>query len=342
MPKILYYNLHQALAFDDILMFRDRGWEVFPLGAYFPGAAPTDPFRPSLSVPADAELLAQFHADTCVFDPADRSRTVLTKAFVARFDVVCVVHSIDFIASHWDVLSVRPVIWRTVGQGMGSLDLQALPLRRQGLRIVRWSQTEQQAPGYSGHDAIIRCSKDTRLYQPWLGGDNRFVFTCSNGFSIRYPNEYRFFAQAVQDMPYVIAGDANPGLKNATGILDFMKLLAFYRVASAYFYCHGSEVPYTLNFAEAWMTGTPVVALSKTAQIPGHDTRYNEVADLIENGETGFTVDTPEEAHAVLRRLLDEPGLARQIAEKARRQATDIFGHEVIARQWSDFLSRLV
>ncbi len=340
--RVLYYNGHQALAFEDILMFRELGWEVFPMGAYFPGLPPRSPFRPALPW-SDSELrwAADFHADGCSFKEALEPKPRLTRRFVERFDVVVYVYDVDLIETEWEALSARPVVWRTIGQISPAHEQKAAGLRARGLRIVRWAMTERRVPFYAGDDGVIRSSKDGRMHLEWLDSDSPFILTCSNAFRLRYPGEYAFFDAAVGDLPAVVTGDANAGLPRCIGVVDFIRQIGMMQLARGYFYCHGSAIPYTLNFVEAWMTGTPVIALDRDARVDGCDLQYNEVSDLVEDGVTGFLVSTPAEGADACRRLLDDAELARTVAQASRARAEAVFGRETIAAQWSDFMNRL-
>jgi hypothetical protein len=338
----LYYNGHQALAFEDILMFRELGWEVFPMGAYFPGQPPRSPFRPALPWSGqDMRWAAHFHADGCSFEEGVEPKPRLTRRFVERFDVVVYVYDVDLIEAEWEVLSKRPVVWRTIGQISPAHEQKAAGLRAHGLRIARWAMTERRAPLYAGDDEVIRCSKDGRMHLPWRDSAMPFILTCSNAFRLRYPGEYAFFDEAVGELPSVVTGDANAGLPRCIGVVDFIRQIGLMQVARGYFYCHGSAIPYTLNFVEAWITGTPVIALARDACVDGCNLEYNEVSDLVEHGSTGFLVRTPAEGADACRMLLQDAGLAGAVAAASRARAEVVFGRETISEQWSGFLNRV-
>ena len=340
--RVLYYGGHQALAFEDILMFRELGWEVFPMGAYFPGLPPRSPFRPALTwSEQELRLADDFRADGCSFEEGVEPKPRLTRRFVERFDVVVYVYDVDLIEAEWEALSARPVVWRTIGQILAAHETKAAGLRGRGLRIARWAMTERRVPLYAGDDEVIRSSKDLRVHGAWLGSDAPFILTCSNAFRLRYPGEYEFFDAAVGDLPAVVTGDANAGLPRCIGVVDFERQIGLMQAARAYFYCHGSAIPYTLNFVEAWITGVPVIALARGARVEGCDLEYNEVADLVEHGRTGFLVATPAEGADVCRMLLADAELARTVAAASRARAEAVFGRDTVARQWSSFLNRL-
>jgi glycosyltransferase involved in cell wall biosynthesis len=82
---------------------------------------------------------------------------------------------------------------------------------------------------------------------------------------------------------------------------------------------------------EAMACGLPVVA----ADAPG-------VADLLADGEEGGGVVVPREdpvaLATALRRLLEDPALARQLGSQARRRAQEEFSLAVVGRRLRDFV----
>lgn len=332
MANILYYSAHDSLEFDDLVLLRTLGHEIFSLGVYIPTSSRKNEFRPELK---NSELVLHwqecFPSDGCYYEESNRQHAIVTKEFVRRFDLVIVVHSIHFIINNWDALSTRPTIWRTIGQGIEPFDEWMAPYRAQHLKIVRWSPAEARNPKYIGHDAVIRAYKDPDVYQPWMGQDNGSVLTFSNGFPHRYPKEFAFFLQSVWGRPFHVGGSCNVGVMNALGVLSFEDQLKRYRESGAYCYFQGAGIPYTLNFIEAWMTGIPLLALHRSVDIPGLDFTYDETNDLIEHGSTGFLVKSVDDVRAVLQELFQMPQSIVDLSRRARDRAIDLFGMATIS-----------
>ncbi len=76
---------------------------------------------------------------------------------------------------------------------------------------------------------------------------------------------------------------------------------------------------------EAMNHGTPVVA-----------SRIGGIPDVVEDGVTGLLVPPGDAAAlaAALRRVLDEPDLARQLGEAGRRRVHERFSQEAITARW--------
>lgn len=101
--------------------------------------------------------------------------------------------------------------------------------------------------------------------------------------------------------------------QSATGVAAYLSGIDifFYRTGGAGIFTE----PSGLAVAEAMAAGLPVVAV-----------RPGGFADLFENPECGFLVDTQDEAHAAILRLAREPALRRVVGAAARRAARDRFG----------------
>src|SRR5262249_49116127 len=79
---------------------------------------------------------------------------------------------------------------------------------------------------------------------------------------------------------------------------------------------------FPLSVVEAMLAGLPVVA-----------TDVGSVTEAVRDGETGLIVpvDRPEKLAAALRRLLDDPGLRREMGSRGRQRALERFTAERMA-----------
>ncbi|WP_353721062.1 glycosyltransferase family 4 protein [Dyadobacter sp. 676] len=78
-----------------------------------------------------------------------------------------------------------------------------------------------------------------------------------------------------------------------------------------------------LAVCEAMMTGMPVVAMATT-----------EYVTVIKDGESGFIDTNPDKLIEGMRKLIDDPGLARRMGENARRIAGDRFAIGRFTSEW--------
>lgn len=85
-----------------------------------------------------------------------------------------------------------------------------------------------------------------------------------------------------------------------------------------------------LSVIEAMMVGLPVVGLAST-----------ELVTVIRNGYNGWLETDPDKLVPVMRRLLDDPQLAREWGDNARRTALQRFGIERFVRDWTALFEEL-
>lgn len=327
--RILTFSVHAILDYDEIRLFRSMGHVVFPMGYYTEGVAP-NPFRPHLPFgPEELELLELYRAEGCVAQSVlEWGHIRFTRRFVEAFDIVIVPHSAHFVTLLLDRLGARPVILRTIGQGLNEQEPQIGPLRAAGIKVVRYAESEARVPGFAGADATIRFAKFAEDFTGWTG-ESRQVLSFVNDFPSRFPEELAAWRAATQGLPTCLGGRRNEGVEGWIGLVDEAAQRDLLRRSRAYLYAANLAVPYTLNFIEAWMTGIPVVVLRPEGASP-----FSELPALIEHGRTGLMARTPGEARAFLRELLDSPSEAARIGAAGREEAIRIFGRDSLAPHW--------
>ncbi len=343
MARILYYSVHETLEYDEVSLFESMGHTVFSLGTYCPINGSSNPFRPSIKVTPDIGGLSDVFRRTgckCVFN--NNAETLITKEFVEEFDIIVVMHDIHFIAKNWGLIKARPVIWRTIGQAMDFYDRLAEPYRREGLQIVRWSPRELLIKNYIGHDAIIRAYKDPLLYQEWRGYLSDSYATFSSNYKGRYSAEYKFFEEATIEQKCQVGGGSNGEIPNAIGLVDFPTQLEILRESFGYIYFHGTEIPYTLNFIEAWLTGLPVIVIDRGAKIDGLEFGYNEINDFVVSGVNAFKVETPAGAKSLLASLVGQRDVAAEVGRRGRLSSLALFGKTRAQQEWAHLFDRLL
>jgi glycosyltransferase involved in cell wall biosynthesis len=259
---------------------------------------------------------------------------IIPADFIRIFDCVVVMHDIIFIKKFWDVLSERPVFWRTIGQGMQDFELIARPLRAAGLFIIRYSPTEKLIPDYLGEDAIIRFCKSPNCHSNWTGADG-YILTFSNLYYQRYPEDYCDYINIIDGMPARLGGYGNDQFSRSIGLLTPNDQLEAYRGARAYLYASGLGIPYTLNFIEAWMVGIPTVVYAPNERVGP----YFEIDKIIEHGIDGYVCRTIQDTRQTLNRLLNDTAMAQRIGSSGRARAIELFSAEGAAQLWQKALS---
>ncbi len=331
--RILYLSVHQVLEYDEIRVFRRLGHEVFSVGSYL-HEEPNFPLRPALDLGENhGELLRCFQVMGCTYDRS-LTKCHVTEEFVTLFDIVIAMHDIETVARLWPALSVRPVVWRTIGQGLGLPEQTAQRLRAMGLLIVRYSPNEMLSDDYIGADALIRFCKDPSDFAPWQGRERRVV-SFVNMFAQRYPTDCVRYGRVTNGLEHVLGGLHNEGLPGAIGAVDAKRQLALLQESRAYLYLSGGGVPYTLTFIEAWMAGIPVVMLEDMAS----RSRFDEIPVLLRDNESGIVARSEAEARSALEALLADDALARRIGDAGRADAEALFGWDAVGQQWRALLA---
>lgn len=123
-------------------------------------------------------------------------------------------------------------------------------------------------------------------------------------------------------VPLVLAGMQSEHLPGGLGEVSQRELPAL--MADCRFFFH--PVRYTslgLALIEAMLVGQPIVGLATT-----------ELATVIRSGDNGFIDNRPPLLADAMRRLLREPGLAREWGERGRALARERFGIERFVADW--------
>jgi hypothetical protein len=279
----------------------------------------------------NAFLREQFYALGCHIAPGDIR---LSAAWVALFDVVIVMHDVTLLFGNWDVLSIKPVFLRLIGQSIEATNLAALPYRRQGLRVIRYSPNEMLADSYVAGDPMIRFGKYATDYGPWTGGDPR-VLTCANNFKNRFPDDFAQWRRVTAGLDPALCGSNNAGCPGDVGLVSSQEQRTLLRRCAVYLYCAGRFIPYTLNFIEAWMSGIPVVVLDAGA----HRDRFFEIVHLIQHGVTGLVCFDVETAREAIAGLQADPARSERIGRAGRDAAIALFGADTVKAEWQALLS---
>lgn len=338
--KILYLSCHEVLEYDEISMLSDIGVQVFSIGAYLDPSRPSGSgLRPALpNLCRDEEDLRAYHE---LIKPGAEGALNLTPEFVARFDAVIVMHIPEWIENNWKAFGDVPVIWRTIGQSWPSIEKHLQPFRDAGMKIVRYSPRERCLDGYCGEDAVIRFGKPTELAVPWTGTNPRVV-TFNQKMRGRADRCcYDVFREATAPFDCDLFGGANEDVPDiARGVVSQAEQQQILSDRRVFFFTGTYPASYTLAFIEAWLAGTPIVAIGPRLweNFPEYHGELNEIPDLIQNGVNGFVSDDIAELQQHIRQLLDDDELAHRISQAGRESAKRLFDKTVIQEQWRDFL----
>ena len=294
--RMLYISCHASLEYNEILLFNEIGIDVFCLGSYTDPIHPRELTRPPINLSTKTELIKL----AC-------PRDALTKEFVDNFDIIYIMHIPDWIEKNWDIIKDKIVIWRFIGQSIVNIERRLKPFR-QNIKIVRYSPIERNIPEYIGEDANIRFHLDPNEFNNWNGTINK-ITTVSNSMIRRgIACSYTIFETATRGLPRTIYGPGNEDTGEMNGgLLSYNDLKKILRDTRVYFFTGTHPASYTLNFMEAFMTGTPIVAIGNKDG-NGHYFCQNtyEVPDIIKNGINGFCADDINVLHDYCKNLLED------------------------------------
>lgn len=332
--KIHYISCHEILEYDEVKLFTELGYEVYSNGAYRDPKGAHILKRPGIP---NAPFSQEFFDLTAQFPKTD-----LPKELIEPYDVIISMDRPEVIAQNWPKIKHKRVIWRSIGQSASGTENMLREMRKEGLQIVRYSPKEKNISGFIGQDAMIRFYKDPEEFKGWTGEDLRPVnFTQSlrgRGQSCHYDEILGALAGYDNAKVY---GPGNNDLGSFNGgDIGFEQLKDILRKARVFVYGGTFPACYTLSFIEAFMTGTPIVAISKSiAHIPNFEKMdFYEVDEIIEDGVTGFICNSVPEMRAKIDLLLSDKKLAETISKNARAKAIELFGKDIIAKQWKEFL----
>jgi glycosyltransferase involved in cell wall biosynthesis len=338
--RLLYFSVHEPLEYDEITLLQGLGHEVFPLGYYFGEPLNVGRLRPDIDLgPGFPALREAFDATGCRFDVLDIVHGLhLTPEFVALFDATIVMFAWPAIDRNWEALNTRPIILRTIGQGLDVFEGAYARQRGAGVRLARYSPVEAAQQDYAGADAVIHFVKNPDAFAPWQG-ERGHVLTFAAAFADRYPVEFALWQQSVEGLPWLLGGRSNYPIPGVIGGVSWEQQLELLRDCRCYFYCSGLELPYSLNFMEAWMAGIPVVVMDPAAA--GHGHTYWEIGQMITPGVDCLLARDAGEAQAALQALLSDHALAARIGAAGREAAIRHFGTAAIGAKWQAMLDRI-
>lgn len=336
--KLLYLSCHEVLEFDELVLFRELGIEVFSAGAYLTPTRCDAKLRPPLPEwTVDEDDLAAFEALPCA--QGDR-RDALTREFVDRFDAVLVMHLPQWIMRNWDAMRHKTVIWRTIGQSVPRQELTMRAYREDGLRIVRYSPAERSLDDYAGEDAMIRFYKDPTEWGGWSGEQPQVVCFAQAMPERSLPCNYQAFLEATRGLPCELYGPGNEQAGSVwRGCLSYDGLRQTLRRSRACIVTGTFPASYTLGFIEAWMTGIPIVAIGRGlfSQAGPELSSLYEVPELIEHGTSGFVSDDCQALRGHLEQLITDWPYARTISAAGRAAALRFFDKDQAWDQWRMF-----
>lgn len=342
MANICYFSIHSVLEYDEVKLLTELGHSVFSLGVYQNSNKGSE---------LRGEIPGLFQ-DTRLQNIALQCSKENIHSEIAEFaNIFIIMHTppvssppfFPWIANNWSKFGNKPVIWRSIGQNIAHLEEELSTYRDRGLKIVRYSSKERTIPNYAGEDAVIRFYKDPEEYKNWTG-EKKTLINFTQSLKQRGDHcGYNAFMEVSKGFDRKVYGVGNEELGDLWGgQLSHDNLKKTMRENRVYFYYGTAPASYTLGLMEAMMTGIPVVAAGPgfTKKLyPEQDT--NEIAEIIENGVSGFVSDDVGQLRKYVKDLMQDDKLAKRISEGGRKRAIELFGKDKIKGEWETFLNEI-
>ncbi|MBT2618559.1 MULTISPECIES: glycosyltransferase [unclassified Bacillus (in: firmicutes)] len=331
--RILYISVHEVLEYDELKIFNELGYECFSHGAYS---------RPHIGSSLRPPI-PEMNYDPNFADLVDHSpnKDNLDSRLIDDKDIIIIMHSPSIVVNNWDKIKHKRVIWRSIGQSVSSVEQVLKPYREQGLEIVRYSPREKMIPAYLGEDAIIRFYKDPLEYNGWNGNNNQIMALNQSMKQRAVDCNYDFFHKTCKGFPVKLFGGGNEGLPESAGKITYEQLKQEMRDNRIFFYTGTQVTSYTLGFIEAFMTGIPIVSIGeKQGNHQFYKQQTFEIQDIIENGKEGYVSDNISELKMYISELMNNHQFAKEISDRARIKAINLFGKDNIKKQWGQYLSK--
>jgi glycosyltransferase involved in cell wall biosynthesis len=153
------------------------------------------------------------------------------------------------------------------------------------------------------------------------------------------------FNKIAQELEIVVIGPGNESLKQFGGSLSYEELKEALRKHRCMLYLGTAPACYTLSFIEAWMTGLPIICVSK--QLAPHYRLYPhqdlfEAPELIADNNAGLIGDSIEHLVESVKVLTHDIALAMEFSSMGQMAARKHFSKDIAAEQWTTFLNNQV
>jgi len=331
--KIHYLSCHSILEYDEVQLLTDLGHEVFSNGSYI------DP-KGHITLPRPGIKGAKYYEEYIPF-ATNFPKTNLPNELIEPFDIIIIMHSPDVIINNWDKIKHKKVIWRTIGQSTEGVEASLKPMRDDSLKIIRYSPNERRLSNYIGEDILIRFYKDEDELSGWTGGGRSIVNFAQSLKGRRSHCHYDEIIAVIEKFDGTVYGPGNDDLgKYNGGAIPYEAQIKRMQEARVMPYGGTAPASYTLSFIEALMMGLPIVAINNQMANIIYNFDFYEVEEILRS-IGGIVCGSVEEMISQTEELLNNESYAKDISEKQRAYAIDVFGKKKIIKQWESFLNTI-
>lgn len=343
--NILYLSCHSVLEYDELRILTQLGHKVFVVGAYMTPKSPHVNIRPPLNINSDQNLIDQYHL-MCHTNresgiPHDTASFLFSKEFLTNFDCVLVMHLTKWIYPNLYVFKDKLVILRTIGQNVPTNELEVADLRRNGIKILRYSPRESEIGNFAGGDGTIRFLKYKSDYKP---RNNTIKNTISFGQSLSKRSIFcggSFINYVGLRVPFCLYGKENETYPFNKGYISHSEQIDILASSSTYFYTGTYPAQYTLSFMEAMLSGIPIVSIGQSLNSSQVGHFPFEVPDILDKVGVKNHSNDLDELVEIIKTFNGNDKLNKEISIKQSIIAENLFSVEKNIHLWTEFFEKL-
>ena len=342
--KILYLSCHIVLEYDELRILNQLGHDVTVIGGYIDPRTPHVDTRPPLNIIPNqdrVDKIHKLHSDNMNLGIApENCSNTLTKEVVDDYDVIYIMHRIDWVEKNWEIIKNKIVIIRTIGQNLENDELKIQEYTKKGLKVLRYSPKERELKNYAGENGLIRFLKYETDFKPRNIINDTVI---SFGQSVKMRGNScgsSLMEKLSKEISFKLYGPNNQECGFSGGRISYDEQLNELATNACYFYTGTFPAQYTLNFIEALMSGIPIVSIGKNLSQKLVRNYPFEVPYLLDE-INGFYGDDIIDIKNKLQLLIDYKKLNEDVSLKQKELAKKLFSVEHNINLWKEFLENL-
>lgn len=342
--KILYLSCHVVLEFDELRILNQLGYDVTIIGGYIDPKNPHVDTRPPLNINSNKDRENKIHRlfnhNKNIGIPIEECSNTLTKEIVDDYDVIMIMHRMDWVEKNWNIIKNKIVILRTIGQNLENNELLIKKYVQEGLKILRYSPKERELKNYSGEHGLIRFLKYKSDFKKRDIKNNYAISFGQHLYERKNWCGLSVVESVSKKVPFKLFGPGNEKFEFNGGRLSYNQQLEEYSKNSCYFYTGTFPAQYTLNFIEAMLSGIPIVSIGKNLSQKMVEPYPFEVPYILDE-VYGYSFDDDDKISNTLNQLIIDKNLNDEVSKKQVEVGMNLFSTEKNINQWKDFLNNL-
>lgn len=336
-------SCHIVLEYDELRILNDLGYDVTSIGGYINPKSPHVDTRPPLQIDTNKDREQKIHnlfeTNRKTGIPLEKCSYTLTKEIVDDYDIIYIMHNLEWLDINWEIIKNKIVVLRTF-LNLGDTELRIQNYIKKGLKVLRCSPMEREIENYAGEHGIIRFLKYESDFKPRNILHNKVI---TFGQSVKQRGSWcgaELIEGLSKELPLTIFGPANDEYKFWGGRLSYEDQLIQLATNSCYFFTGTFPAQYTLSFVEALMTGIPIVSMGKNLSQSIVSKYPFEVPYMLDEID-GFYGDSLVDIKNKLQLLLDDRKLNEEMSIKEISLGKKLFSAERNMYLWKDFFNSL-